>query len=309
MSEEQIGATVTEAAPAESAPATETTVTDAAQSAVSKPATAESVQTPNWDSDDNPWYAAHRKTQEELTGTRGALKQQTERARQAEAEARAIRQQLEDDRREQQEYAVLQAERSKAQQGDPDDPFVKQRLAEIAESERQLQARRQQAPQIQQEAQQRAARIAAQQTDAWAVSLAEAIGVKAEEVGTLSDQAKQRASEEIQRDFPWLESWQAQQMFNQRAHEYLRQGIADRAKERLAAAEVARVRAEAETSRKALEERLKALERGSQRSPDTSTGQVASNNDEAIWLREYGEGSHDSPADHAKARKLLARYN
>ncbi len=280
MSEEQIGATVTEAAPAESAPATETPVTDAAQSATSKPATAESVQTPNWDSDDNPHKAEVLKLRDRLAGTDGA-------ARQLEAQRAALRQEREDWRRQQEaaqrQWAEDQSQRQLQailDQGDPDDPAVKQLKAQVDEAKRQRSLEQQYQPLVQQQAQ----TLAQQQYSQFLLDTAQDWGLSPEEV--------QAAHQKSGGDYGAF-----------------RKELAGQVREKFVTAEVTKVRSEYDTKLKAQEERLKALERGSQRSPDTSTGQVASSNDEAIWLREYGEGSHDSPADHAKARRLLARYN
>lgn len=279
MSDEQIGATATEAAPAESAPAAQPA--DAAQTDATQAATTDTQATKpqiNWDSDDNPHYVEARRVRDELAGTKGALKQlQQERA--------ALRQQQDEMRREQAEaQRRWQDEQSDRQlqaildQGDPDDPAVKALKAQTDEARRQRQVRQEALPYVQQQAQ----ALAQQHYSQFLLDTAQDWGLAPEEV--------QAAHQKSAGDYSAF-----------------RKQLADQVREKYVGGEVAKVRSEYDAKIKAQEERLKALERGSQRSPDTNQGRSGPADDDGAFITAYATGERNSPADHQRANAYFAR--
>lgn len=280
MSEEHIGATATEAAPAESAPAVQPA--DATQADATQAATTDTQATKpqiNWDSNDNPHYVELRKTRDRLAGTEGALKQ-------LRVEAAALRQQQDETRRQQEatqrQWTDEQSQRQLQailDQGDPDDPAVKQLKAQMDEARRQRSLEEQYQPLVRQHAQ----NLAQQQYSQFLLDTAQDWGLSPEEV--------QAAHQKSGGDY-----------------NAFRKTLADQVREKYVSGEVAKVRSEYDTKLKAQEERLKALERGSQRSPDTGTGQAASGDDEAAFRTRYVSRDYTPTAtDHKRMREILAR--
>ena len=254
-------------------------------------------QTPvNWDDDANPHKAEAKRLKDQFEGTRGSLKQTTDRARQLEAELAQIRQSGEQERQREtqrqrlaQDWQAAQEEWAGLEAADQDDERVKRARARLQSRMQGMQdAWRQvhQQPQNEEAVRRQADELSVHRMELWIADLGADFGLTPEEIAAIA--------QEHSGDYE-----AARKAFAVRAVEKARGPVA---------AELEALKKELGDLRKATEEQRKALQRASEGRPDTTRGEPRATDDDDAFMKRYGRSEVDSPADHKRAREIMARW-
>ena len=257
---------------------------------------AESQQQVNWDDDANPHYKASKEWRDKFQGREGAIKQATERARQLDAELAQFRQSGEQERQREaqrqriaQDWQGLEEQWAGLEAADPEDDRVKRAKERVRGQKQVVQdAWRQihQQPQAQEQVERRADELSRHRMERWAADLGADVGLTPEEIAAIAQE-------------------------HPGDYEATRKAFAVRAVEKArgpVAAELEALKKELGDLRKATEEQRKALQRASEGRPDTTRGEPRATDDDDAFMKRYGRSEVDSPADHKRAREIMARW-